>query len=182
MDLTTLWSFFDDHTFAFFLSTLILGVILMTLGIYLYKITLLLVGGLAAFFILMLVESAVIFLPGVPNDLINSVLIITGITCIFVGYVTLYFPKAGVFGMGCWVGVFLAFILNNIALYKIKSNPPTLSLIITMSILGVGIGILSLFIKKTFVIASTCTYINLHSIYRSIYQHKSIELVFRRLS
>lgn len=129
----------------------------MVLGIYLYRITLLLLGTLAAFFIFIMVESIVVFKPGVPNELISSIIIITIITSVLAGYVTLYFPKVGLFVLGMWVGFFLSFILNNIALYHIVSNPPALPLMITMGILGIGMGVLSLFIKKTFVIVSTCT-------------------------
>jgi len=156
IDLTTLWDFFSRNTLAFFITTEILGVILMVLGIYLYRVTLLLLGMLAAFFILITVESIVVFQPGVPNELITSVIVVTVVTSVLAGYVTLYFPRVGLFVMGMWVGFFLSFILNNIALYHISSNPPALSLMITMGILGIGMGVLSLFIKKTFVIFSTC--------------------------
>lgn len=120
-----------------------------------YRVTLLVLGTLAAFFILAMVESLVVFQPGVSNALISSVITITIITSVLAGYVTLYFPKAGLFVMGMWDGFFLSFILNNIALYHIPANPPALPLMITMAILGVGMGIMSLFIKKTFVIVST---------------------------
>lgn len=120
-----------------------------------YRITIWLVGGLAGFGILLLIESVIVFLPGVPNDLINSIVIITGITSIFIGYVTLYFPKLGTFGLGAWVGVILSFILNNIALFRIKSSISALPLLITLAILGVVFGVLALFFKKSFVIIST---------------------------
>jgi hypothetical protein len=157
LELTTLWDFFSRNTLAFFIVTEILGIILMVLGIYLYRITLMLLGTLAAFFIFVMVESLLVFQPGVPNDLITSVIVITIITSVLVGYVTLYFPKVGLFVMGMWVGFFLSFILNNIALYHISANPPALPLMITMGILGIGMGVLNLFIKKIFVIISTCT-------------------------
>jgi len=111
---------------------------------------------LAAFFVLIMVESIVVFQPGVPIELTTSVIVITIVTSVLAGYVTLYFPRVGLFVMGMWVGFFLSFILNNIALYHIISNPPALPLMITMGILGIGMGVLSLFIKKTFVIVSTC--------------------------
>ena len=155
LDLTTIWSYFAQHKFAFFLTTLIFGCLMMLLGLYMYKITIWLVGGLAGFGILLLIESVIVFLPGVPNSIINSILIITGITSIFIGYVTLYFPKLGTFGLGAWIGVILAFILNNIALYRIKSSISTLPLLITLGVLGVAFGVLALFFKKSLIIIST---------------------------
>lgn len=155
LDLTTIWTYFDKHKFAFFLTTLIFGVVLMLLGLYMYRITIWLVGGMAGFGILLLIESIVIFVPGVPNGLINSIVIITGITSIFIGYVTLYFPKLGTFGLGAWIGVILSFILNNIALYRIKSGMANLPLLITLAILAVAFGVLALFFKKSFIIIST---------------------------
>lgn len=128
---------------------------MMLLGLYLYRITIWLVGALAGFGILLLIESVTVFLPGVPNNLINSIVIITGITSIFIGYVTLYFPKLGTFGLGAWIGVILSFILNNVALYKIKSNISTLPLLITLGILAITFGILALFFKKSLIIIST---------------------------
>ena len=156
LDLTTLWDFFGRNTLAFFITTEVLGIILMVLGVYLYRVTLLVLGLLAAFFVLIMVESIVVFQPGVPIELTTSVIVITIVTSVLAGYVTLYFPRVGLFVMGMWVGFFLSFILNNIALYHIVSNPPALPLMITMGILGIGMGVLSLFIKKTFVIVSTC--------------------------
>lgn len=156
IDLTTLWDFFGRNTLAFFITTEVLGIILMVLGVYLYRVTLMLLGMLAAFFVLVMVESTVIFQPGVPSELTSSVTVITVVTSVLAGYVALYFPRVGLFVMGMWAGFFLSFILNNIALYHIVSNPPALPLMITMGILGIGMGVLSLFIKKTFVIVSTC--------------------------
>lgn len=130
--------------------------ILMVLGVYLYRITLFLLGTLASFFIFTTVESLVIFQPGVPNQLVSSVLTVSIVASVLVGYMTLYFPKAGLFVMGMWVGFFLSFVLNNVALYHIKSNPPALPLMISMGVLGLGMGVLSLFVKKSFVIFSTC--------------------------
>ena len=155
LDLTTVWTYFDKHKFAFFLTTLIFGVLLMLLGLYMYRFTIWLVGGLAGFGILLLVESVTVFLPGVPNQLINKIIIVTGLTSIFIGYVTLYFPRLGTFGLGAWIGVILSFILNNIALYRIKSSISTLPLLITIAALGIAFGLLALFFKKSLVIIAT---------------------------
>ena len=155
LDLTTIWAYFGAHKFAFFLSTLIFGVVLMLLGLYMYRISIWLVGAVGGFGLLLLVESMVVFKPGVPNSLINSIVIVSGVASLFVGYVTLYFPKLGTFGLGAWIGVILSFILNNVALYRIPSSMATLPLIIRLCVLAVAFGVLALFFKKSFVILST---------------------------
>lgn len=58
--------------------------------------------------------------------------------------------------LGCWIGLIISLTLNNIAFYFIKSNPANLTLWIVMPILAVLFGILSLFIRKTFIIFATC--------------------------
>lgn len=103
------------------------------------------------------------------------------VTSVLVGYMTLYFPKAGLFVMGMWVGFFLSFVLNNVALYHIKSNPPALPLMISMGVLGLGMGVLSLFVKKSFVIFSTCNHLIEFSLYRSLHFDQSLELVLRQV-
>ncbi len=73
-----------------------------------------------------------------------------------------YFPKVGIFIQGCWIGLIISLTLNNVAFYYIKSNPANLTLWIVMPILCVLFGVLTLFIKKTFIIFATCIiFINL---------------------
>ncbi len=60
--------------------------------------------------------------------------------------------------LGCWIGLIISLTLNNVALYFIKSNPANLALWIIMPILSVLFGVLSLFIKRTFIIFATCKY------------------------
>lgn len=82
----------------------------------------------------------------------------TIITSFFVGYIVGYFPKAGIFCMGMWIGFVITLTLNNIAFYYIDSNPSNLMLYIVLPILSVGFGILIQFIKKTFIIFASCNF------------------------
>ena len=57
--------------------------------------------------------------------------------------------------LGGWIGLIISLTLNNIAFYYIPSSPANLTLWIVMPILCVLFGILSLFIRKTFLIFAT---------------------------
>ena len=93
-----------------------------------------------------------------------------------------YFPKVGIFIQGCWIGLIISLTLNNVAFYYIKSNPANLTLWIVMPILCLLFGVLSLFIKKTFIIFATCNIYIKCSSNRSVYVLKSTQLVPRSIS
>ena len=86
-------------------------------------------------------------------------MLITVICSFFVGYVLGYFPKAGLFCMGMWIGMIISLTLNNVVFYLIKSTPPSLTLYIVLPILAILFGILTLCIKKTIIIFATCNFI-----------------------
>lgn len=129
---------------------------MMLLGIYIYRATTIIIGFCSFFFMLVTIEAEVIYLPGVPNALITNILIITGICSFFMGYLASYFPKFGLFLMGTWIGIIISLTLNNMAFYLIISSPANLTLWIVMPILAVLFGILCVFVRKTFIIFSTC--------------------------
>jgi hypothetical protein len=81
--------------------------------------------------------------------------------------------------MGLWIGLVISLTLNNIALYFISSSPSNLPLIIIIPILGIGFGFLTLFIKKTFIVFASCTYLIYISINWIVFMLKSIKLVLR---
>lgn len=85
-------------------------------------------------------------------------MLISIICSFFVGFILGYFPQAGVFCLGLWIGFVIALTLNNVAFYYLKLNPPNLILYIVMPVLGVGFGILILYIKRTFITFASCKY------------------------
>lgn len=127
----------------------------MVLGVYIYRVTIVLIAGLSVFLALLAIEAGIIFQPGVPSSFITVVIIINGVTSLFTGYVFGYFPKAGLFFLGGWIGFIISLTLNNIAFYYIISEPANLTLWIVLPILSVIFGLLSLFIRKTFIIFAT---------------------------
>ena len=130
----------------------------MVLGVYIYRISIVLIGAFSLFAILLFIEVPIVFERGVSDEILGNVIILTFICSFFGGYVSAYFPKIGLFILGAWLGIILSLTLNNIAFYYIPSDPANLTLWIVMPILAVGFGLLGLFIKKTFIIFSTCNY------------------------
>jgi hypothetical protein len=128
----------------------------MVLGIYIYRGSIVLIGWGTFLVLLIMIESFFVFVRGIPSEILQNVIIISIVTSFFGGYMLGYFPKAGIFCMGMWIGIIITLTLNNICLYFIETDPSDLMLIIVMPILGIGFGIIILFIKKTFIIFASC--------------------------
>ncbi|MFM7857592.1 MAG: hypothetical protein ACKO96_38140, partial [Flammeovirgaceae bacterium] len=75
-----------------------------------------------ALMLLLFIESFFVFLKGVPDSLINNVMLISIISSFFVGFILGYFPQAGVFCLGLWIGFIIALTLNNVAFYYIETS------------------------------------------------------------
>jgi hypothetical protein len=133
----------------------------MVFGIYMYRVTIVLIGWATSLIILLFIQQNIVFMPGVPDQVLNDCMMLTVICSFFVGYVLGYFPKAGLFCMGMWIGMIISLTLNNVVFYLIISNPTNLTLYIVLPVLAVIFGILTLCIKKTIIIFATC---NLHFI------------------
>ena len=95
---------------------------------------------------------------GIPDGILKDVIIMSIAASFFVGYILGYFPKAGIFCMGMWIGIIISLTLNNICLYFINSNPSNLALYIIMPILSIAFGVISIFLKRTFIIFASCIY------------------------
>jgi len=115
-----------------------------------------LIGWGTSLMLLLFIESFFVFLKGVPDSLINNVILISIICSFFVGFILGYFPQAGVFCLGLWIGFVIALTLNNVAFYYLNTNPSNLMLLIVMPVLGVGFGILILYIRRTFITFASC--------------------------
>ncbi len=152
-----MWEYFSRNLVAYTIVIEVVGAILMVLGIYIYRGSIVLIGWGTCFIILTMIESLFVYLRGVPSSLLLNVLVLTLISSFFVGYILGYFPKAGIFCMGLWIGFVITLTLNNVAFYHINSNPSNLMLYIVMPVLSIGFGILILFIKRTFIIFASCT-------------------------
>jgi hypothetical protein len=50
--------------------------------------------------------------------------------------VNMFISSKGFFSLGVWLGVILAFLLNNAFLYRFPTNPPELMLYLAMGVLG----------------------------------------------
>ena len=98
---------------------IVIGIILMVLGVYIYRGSIVLIGMGTSFVILLFIESFFVFLKGVPDYLIFNIMILSIICSFFVGFILGYFPQAGVFCLGLWIGIIISLTLNNVGLYHI---------------------------------------------------------------
>ena len=153
-----IWEYFNEDVITYTIIIEVIGVILMVLGIYIYRGSIILIGWGTSLMILVMIESFFVFQRGVPTAIIENVLILSIIASFFVGYMLGYFPKAGIFCMGMWIGIIITLTLNNICLYFIESNPSNLVLMIVLSVLCILFGVIILVIKKTFIIFASCTF------------------------
>ena len=96
---------------------------------------------------------------GIPDATLKNVIVITIVSAFFVGYILAFFPKTGIFCMGMWIGIIISLTLNNVCLYFINSSPSNLALYIIMPILSVAFGIISLCVKRTFIIFASCNHL-----------------------
>jgi hypothetical protein len=151
-----LWAYFEKGLLAYAITIGVVGVILMVFGVYIYRGSIVLIGWGTSVLILLMIESLFVFLRGVPEMTIQNVIILTLVCSFFVGYILGYFPKAGVFCLGLWIGGVIALTLNNIAFYYISSNPSNLALYIVSPVLCVGFGIIILYIRRAFITFASC--------------------------
>ena len=130
----------------------------MILGIYIYRGSIVLIGCGTFLMFLIFIESFFVFIRGMPDATLQNVMTISILTSFFGGYILGYFPKAGIFCMGMWIGIIISLTLNNICLYFIKSSPFNLALYIIMPIISIAFGIISLWVKRTFIIFASCIF------------------------
>ncbi len=151
-----MWQYFAKGLLTYTIVIEVIGIILMVFGIYIYRASIVLIGWGTSTLILLMIESFFVFLKGVPDNSIETVMIITLVCSFFVGYILGYFPKAGVVCLGLWIGGVIALTLNNIAFYFIKSNPPNLMLYIIAPVLCIAFGIIILYIRRAFITFASC--------------------------
>jgi len=72
-----------------------------------------------------------------------------------IGYIAIKANKFGIFIIGALLGTVIALILYNAILFKIKTDPAELVLLITLGVLALGGGILSLIFYKHVIIIAT---------------------------
>ena len=134
----------------------LVGIFLMVLGIYFYRTSLALVGAGSFFLMLLMIESFFVFERGVPDSQISEVLTLSVFTSLLVGYIMGYFPKAGVFCMGGWLGLILSLTLNNVGFYYINSNPQNLTFYIVAPVLSVASGVLTVCLSRKIIMVASC--------------------------
>ena len=64
---TTLWTYFSNNSIGYTIAIEVIGVLFMILGVYMYRVTLVILGWATSFIILLSIEQTVVFIPGVPE-------------------------------------------------------------------------------------------------------------------
>ena len=156
-----LWEYFNNNVVLYTVIVEVIGVILMTLGIYIYRGSIVLIGTGTFLALLVFIESFFIFVRGIPDSILRSVITLSIIASFFVGYVFGYFPKVGLFCMGMWIGIIISLTLNNICLYFINSYPYNLALYIIMPVLSIVFGVIIVCVRRTVIIFASCSFVDI---------------------
>ena len=149
------YQFILDNKYVFGILSIILGIIECFFGLAMLKPSLFVIGYLSGFGFLMLIFGEFILTPDSSVLLIWILLLIAVLLGAIAGYVATSLPKIGFMGLGLWLGFVLAFIINNLFLYKIEVSPPGLLLYFLMAILGIIFAIMSMCMWRHICIIST---------------------------
>jgi hypothetical protein len=153
--LEEVWRFVDDNKIVFCVVGAVLGLLISVLGLKLFLPTLFIAGFVSGFFVALFTFFGSIVTPDSREStkwILFSFAIVLGVA---LGYIAVKASKFGIFMIGAWFGTIISLILYNAVLYKIHSNPAELVLLITLGVLGLGGGILSLLFYKHVVIMAT---------------------------
>lgn len=155
VQISEVYKFILDNKYFFGILSIIIGIVECFFGLAVLKPSLFLIGYISAFGFLILVFGEFIMTPDLNILLVWMLLLIAVLIGAIAGYVATSLPKVGFMGLGLWFGFILAFILNNLFLYKIEVDPPGLILYIVMGILGVIFAILSMYVWRHLCILAT---------------------------
>lgn len=147
--------FIDDNKIVFCIVGCILGLLLAFLGLKLFLPTLFLAGFVSGFFVCLFTFFGVVLAPDSREStkwILVAFAIVLGCA---LGYITVKANKFGIFIIGAWLGVIISLILYNAVLYKIHTDPAEIVLLVTIGVLGLLGGLLSLKFYKHVVIVST---------------------------
>jgi len=147
--------FISDNPIPFCIVGALLGLLIAIFGLKLFLPTLFIVSFVAGFFVAFFIFFAEIVTPESREStkwILVGFAIVLGI---MIGYISIKANKFGIFIIGALLGTIIALILYNAILFKIKTNPAELVLLITLGVLGLGGGILALVFYKHVIIIAT---------------------------
>lgn len=167
VQISEVYKFILDNKYIFGILSIFFGIIECFFGLAILKPSLFIVGYISAFGFVILIFGEFLISPDMNVLLIWILLIIAVLLGAVVGYLVTTLPKLGFMALGLWFGFVLAFVINNLFLYKIEVDPPELLLYILMGILGIIFAVLSMYIWRELCIIAT-SFLGAYLIIRSL--------------
>jgi len=155
LKISAIYNFIVNNKYILALIMLVIGSIECFFGLAMLGPSLFSIGFITGFGFLLLLFGEFIIQPNTNSYLIWTLIFICIVVGVCLGYLATSLPKIGFFALGIWLGVVIAWIINNLFLYKIETNPPDLLLYLLMLILGASGAFLSKWKWKFICIIST---------------------------
>jgi len=155
VQISEVWGFILDNKYIFGILGIIIGFIECFFGLAILKPSLFIIGYFSGFGFLILIFGEFILTPDSSVILIWILLLLAVLFGAITGYLATSLPKIGFMALGLWFGFILAFIINNLFLYKIEVDPPGLLLYFLMAVFGLIFALLSMCIWREICIMAT---------------------------
>ncbi|KRX01942.1 hypothetical protein PPERSA_07587 [Pseudocohnilembus persalinus] len=152
LQLSKIWEYLGEHKALFAVILVSVGILECFFGYKLLKPTLFIIGYATGFGILVAVLGEFIIGPDSNSVVVWVILIITIVFGALLGYLTMAAKRFGFMALGFWLGVVIAFLLNNAFLYKIDHDSVVW---ITIIVLGCIFAFASCILHQHIVIIST---------------------------
>lgn len=155
LQISAIYNFIVNNKYILALVMLLIGSIECFFGLAMLGPSLFTIGFVTGFGFLLLLFGEFIIKPNTSSYLIWTLIFICIVVGTCLGYLATSLPKIGFFALGIWLGVVIAFLINNLFLYNIETNPPDLLLYLLMLVLGASGAFLSKWKWKFVCIVST---------------------------
>lgn len=156
LELSKIWKFLGGQKILFTIILVVVGVVECFYGLQMLKPTLFIMGYATGFGVLIAIFGEFILRPDTKMLMVWVILVISLLFGTLLGYVTSAIPRLGFFLAGFWLGTIIAFLINNVLLFRIQSNSTSsVPLWIAIIIFGTLCGLSSCIFWKMLVIVST---------------------------
>lgn len=135
-EISGIYNFIVQSQYILAIIMVVIGALECFLGLYLLGPSLFGIGFLTGFGILLIFFAEFIIKPDSSSGLIWFCIIFCLAVGGGLGYLATSLPKIGFFGLGIWLGIVIAFILNNLVLYLSESNVLLYLLMVIFGALG----------------------------------------------
>lgn len=136
LQISAIYNFLVKSQYILGILMLVIGTVECFFGLYLLGPSLFGIGFITGFGILLIFFAEFVLKPDSGSGLLWFILIVCLASGGGLGYLATSLPKIGFFGLGIWLGIVLAFILNNLVLYLSESNVLLYLLMVIFGALG----------------------------------------------